>query len=114
MLFYKDPDSGQIHAYREETVDQYLQPGLVAISDSEYQEFIDQQALTVSKGEEGLWVAAQLREAAEQILMLDDDDPAAMPGTTVADWRGYRVALRAWKDGAEGFPGRQYRPRRPQ
>ena len=113
MLYYKDPATDGIYAYNEDTLDQHLQEGFVSLSDEQYQDFVDSQALAVRKGEEGLWVADQMQLVADQLLMLDDNDPTAIPGMTTADWRAYRIALRAWKEGAEGFPEQQYRPRRP-
>ncbi|QVM90227.1 hypothetical protein JYG34_19780 [Pseudomonas entomophila] len=113
MFFYKDPTTENIYAYNEDTLGLHLQEGFVRLSDDEYQAFVEAQALAVRKGEEGLWVADQMQLVADQLLMLDDNDPTAIPGMTTADWRAYRIALRAWKDGAEGFPDQQHRPRRP-
>ncbi|WP_055134849.1 hypothetical protein QZH45_11420 [Pseudomonas corrugata] len=54
----------------------------------------------------------ELAFIAEQLLMLEDNDPSAEPGTA-DQWRAYRVQVRAWKDGAPNYPDRAYRPVRP-
>ena len=43
---------------------------------------------------------------------VEDGDPAALPGTE-REWRGYRIQVRAWKEGAEGYPDSEHRPARP-
>lgn len=61
---------------------------------------------------EAAWVEAEMSVVADQLIMLEDDDPAALPGTA-RQWRDYRIALRAWKDGAAGYPQVELRPARP-
>jgi len=109
---YRDPLSGDIYAYNEDTLEQYLKEGLVPLSDAEYAAFIDAMDLEAQKGSELGWAAAEMQAVANQLLMLEDKDPTALPGTAL-EWRDYRVALRAWKEGAEGFPQEASRPARP-
>lgn len=58
------------------------------------------------------WAASEMIVVAEQLLMLDDEDPKALPGTA-RQWRDYRIALRNWTEGAPNFPDEAYRPTRP-
>ncbi|MDD2046084.1 hypothetical protein [Pseudomonas putida] len=112
MKYYRDPVNGDIYAYNEDTLEQYLKEGLSPLSDAEYAAFIDAMDLEVQKGSELGWAAAEMQVVANQLLMLEDEDPTALPGTA-REWRDYRVALRAWKEGAEGFPREVSRPARP-
>ena len=66
----------------------------------------------IGAGREAAWVEAEMSVVADQLIMLEDDDPAALPGTA-RQWRDYRIALRAWKDGATGYPHTELRPARP-
>ncbi len=61
---------------------------------------------------ETLVKADELVLVADQLLRLEDDDPTALPGTA-RQWRDYRIALRAWSEGAEHFPDLEHRPQRP-
>lgn len=113
MKYYKDPSNGQIWAYEDYVEDELIRPGLLPISNDEYQKFLDAQNLEIRKGQEGIWVSNEMSVVAEQLLMLEDGDPKAIPGASIADWRSYRIELRAWNEGAEGFPTEQGRPARP-
>lgn len=61
---------------------------------------------------EAEWVVAEMQLVADQLLRIEDGDPTALSGTE-QQWRDYRIALRAWKEGAEGFPISEQRPVRP-
>ncbi|WP_287031354.1 hypothetical protein [Pseudomonas sp. UBA6310] len=56
-----------------------------------------------STSDEDAWRESELLLIAEQLLMIEDNDPAAAPGSA-AQWRAYRVAVRAWKAGSGDFP----------
>lgn len=58
------------------------------------------------------WVRTELLIIADQLLALEDDDPNRMPGTD-REWRDYRIKVRAWKEGTEGYPEIDSRPQRP-
>jgi len=58
------------------------------------------------------WVTAEMSVIAEQLLMLEDGDPVAAPGTE-AEWRAYRIKVRAWKIDNPDFPDMTKRPVRP-
>lgn len=62
--------------------------------------------------EEKDWSANEFIVISEQLVMLEDDDPNALPGTD-RQWRDYRIALRQWKEGAQFYPDMNYRPKRP-
>lgn len=58
------------------------------------------------------WQEGEMRLIAEQLPAVEDGDPTALPGTE-REWRDYRIQVRAWKEGAEGFPQAEKRPLRP-
>ncbi|MBC3411271.1 hypothetical protein HU720_08135 [Pseudomonas sp. SWRI51] len=72
----------------------------------------DETLARIGAEREVAWVEEEMPVAAEQLIMLEDEDPAALPGTA-RQWRDYRIALRAWKDGAAGYPQIELRPARP-
>lgn len=61
---------------------------------------------------EQIWVLGELDLVAGQLLRIEDEDPTALPGTD-RQWRDYRIQLRAWAEGADGFPDVVQRPTRP-
>ena len=73
---------------------------------------IAQQKHEVAVLVEDSWKAQELKEIADQLLAIEDGDPAALPGTE-REWRDYRIQVRAWKEGAEGYPDSEHRPIRP-
>lgn len=58
------------------------------------------------------WREAEMGRIAEQLLMLEDDDPGAQPGTA-AQWRAYRIELRKWTTDNPDFPDMNKRPIQP-
>lgn len=58
------------------------------------------------------WRAEEMLLAADQLLAIEDDDPNRLPGTE-REWRDYRIQVRAWKEGAKGFPESENRPHQP-
>lgn len=58
------------------------------------------------------WQEEEMRLIAEQLPALEDGDPSALPGTE-REWRDYRIKVRAWKEGAEGYPLKENYPQRP-
>lgn len=56
------------------------------------------------------WVEQERNFVAEQLEAIEDGED--IPGTE-REWRDYRIQVRAWKDGAEGFPDAEKRPVRP-
>jgi hypothetical protein len=61
---------------------------------------------------EDAWRVAELVVIADQLIAIEDGDPAALPGTET-QWRAYRTQVRAWKEGALYFPDAAHRPVRP-
>ena len=61
---------------------------------------------------ETLWRDGELVFIADQLLRIEDADPTALPGTD-RQWRNYRIAVRAWVEGAVGFPDSLNIPVRP-
>lgn len=63
---------------------------------------------------ENAWRTAEMALIADQLIALEDDDPAAMP-VTDPEWRAYRTLVRNWKDGGNpDFPDSSKRPKRPE
>ena len=58
--------------------------------------------------------ALRIKVAEEADKAIDDaiEDGEEIPGTE-REWRDYRIQVRAWKQGAEGFPDSDKRPARP-
>lgn len=73
---------------------------------------IKEAVLVLATAEEDSWRNSELLFAADQLMAIDDDDPNRLPGTD-REWRDYRIALRAWKEGNINFPEEALRPIRP-
>lgn len=58
---------------------------------------------------ENQWREQRMLEVADQLLMIEDDDPNAKPGTA-RQWRDYRIQLRLWTDTNPDFPDISKRP----
>ncbi|PIB51746.1 hypothetical protein AOA57_02565 [Pseudomonas sp. 2588-5] len=58
---------------------------------------------------ENQWREDQMVRVANQLLMLEDDDPDAEPGTA-RQWRDYRIELRKWTETNPDFPNSSKRP----
>lgn len=113
--YHENPWDGEIiHAFSADgSQDSYIKEGMVLMVDSEVDEFYSKKNNVVVESMEIAWVESEMEVVKEQLLRLEDDDPSALPGTE-RQWRDYRIALRAWKPGAEGFPYQNKRPKRPQ
>lgn len=61
---------------------------------------------------EALWVEAERKYVSEVLEAIEDGGDDAPLGTE-REWRDYRIQVRAWKEGAEGFPEAEKRPVRP-
>ena len=72
----------------------------------------DRTLLEIQMKREADWASSEMVVVAEQLVMLEDSDPAALAGTD-RQWRDYRIALRAWKEGHPDFPDEAKRPKRP-
>ena len=60
--------------------------------------------------EETQWVESERNFVTEQLEAIEDGEE--VPGTE-REWRDYRIQVRAWKEGVEGFPEAEKRPVRP-
>ena len=72
---------------------------------------IKEAVLVLATAEEDSWRNSELLFAADQLMAIDDD-PNRLPGTD-REWRDYRIAVRAWKEGNVDFPNKDLRPKRP-
>jgi hypothetical protein len=61
---------------------------------------------------EEAWRVKECAFIADQLIGMEDGDPAALPGTET-EWRAYRTKVRSWKEGAQFFPDQIHRPIRP-
>lgn len=59
------------------------------------------------------WRNGEMALIADQLIAIEDDDHSALPGTE-RQWRDYRTAVRAWKEGHFDFPDASKRPARPE
>lgn len=73
---------------------------------------IKEAVLVLATAEEDSWRNSELLFAADQLMAIEDDDPNRLPGTD-RQWRDYRIAVRAWKEGNPDFPDQTKRPVRP-
>ncbi|AXF53000.1 MAG: hypothetical protein [Caudoviricetes sp.] len=119
MKYYWNSANSQIYAFdREGSEDQFIFDGLELMTNEEVDQYYfklnnPDPSVPPSSEIEVKWVAQEMEVIKEQLLRLEDEDPSALPGTE-RQWRDYRIALRAWKPGAEGFPYQNKRPKRPQ
>ena len=60
---------------------------------------------------EDAWRATQMPIASENVTAIEFGDDS-IPGTA-AQWKAYWLALRAWTEGAEGYPDATQRPVQP-
>lgn len=62
---------------------------------------------------EDQWREEQMTRIANQLLMIEDEDPDAESGTK-RQWMDYRIALRKWVTGGNPeFPNKDNRPKDP-
>jgi hypothetical protein len=63
---------------------------------------------------ENQWRESQMARIANQLLMIEDEDPDVEPGTK-RQWMDYRIALRKWVEGSSvDFPDATKRPQAPE
>ncbi|WP_421549097.1 hypothetical protein [Pseudomonas sp. QD4] len=60
---------------------------------------------------ENEWREAEMPHARENVTAIEFGDDS-IPGTS-AQWKAYWLALRAWTEGAEGYPDATHRPLKP-
>ena len=125
-IFYNPVDEGFYH----EGVQKVIPPSAVAISSSQYEEFMAVQQtgkkVCFEDGKftfedrlvsfedlthfEASWIITELEVAGEELDKVQDSDVNAVG--TVAQWREYRKALRAWVNHKD-FPNKNFRPKYP-
>lgn len=113
MKYYIDDATGQVYAYEDNgSQDGIIPHNLRKMTPEEVEVHLEAGRYDALINREAAWVISEMAVIAEQLLMLEDSDPTALPGTE-RQWRDYRIALRAWKEGAAGFPDAAQRPARP-
>ena len=92
--------------------DSFIEKGLTQMVHREVDDYYARTTAPDPVAVEHDWVASEMAIIPDQLLMIEDQDPAALPGSE-RQWRDYRIALRTWKEGASGFPLADQRPQRP-
>lgn len=108
MRYFKEPETGQIFAYEDETEDSAILPQLVLLTQAEVDDLLSNKHRDEQMGREAVWVAAEMAIVADQLLMHEDGDDMAV--ATPEAWKDHRKALRRWVEGAEFFPDQEHRP----
>lgn len=70
---------------------------------------IAEKDLRIANSREEEWRSKEMSAIAVQLLSIEDDDPTRYAGTE-AEWREYRIKVRAWTAGAYGYPKVEMRP----
>lgn len=118
MRYFKDAN-GVVYAYESDgSQDEWILPGLVLMEEDEVYLHLNppltpEQQLEADRNAEAAWQEMEMRFIADQLIAIEDEDPAAIPGTD-RQWRDYRIKVRAWKEGNPDFPDGTKRPGRPQ
>lgn len=114
MKYYIEQD-GEVWAFEEDgSQDFRITPTMRAMTDEEiYLHLNPPPTVEELAFVESEWVSDQMARVANQLLMLEDDDPSAEPGTA-RQWRDYRIELRKWIPDNPDFPDQSKRPVAPQ
>lgn len=124
MKIYYNPDN---EGFYHEGVQKKIPTEAIEITKKQYEDFISIQntgkKVSYESGEfiyldrepsseelksaEIAWVTSELDLAGEELAKVQDSDPKAVG--TVAQWREYRKALRAWPEHKD-FPNKDKRP----
>lgn len=102
--------------FRAVTIDMELQGSEIYYEDLPnwaYEKFEAGQQEAQKVQSENSWRIREVAFVTDQLIGIEDADPTALPGSE-AEWRAYRTKVRAWKEGADGFPDSAQRPARPQ
>lgn len=110
MKYYIEQD-GEVWAFEDNYSGERLTETMRAMTDEEIYLHLNPPPTAEDLAFiEAEWVAQQSAEIAEQLLMIEDRDTDAKPGT-VQQWRDYRIELRKWKEGGNAnFPDNSKRP----
>ena len=110
-------DRSTIYAYAVDgSQDDFIIENSVLMTDEEVDAFyeerrqIDEAYNKVAI--ENAWRDSEIRVVKDNLDAILFEDPDALPGTE-SQWKAYGVALRRWKEGAEGWPDSSSRPKRP-
>lgn len=69
------------------------------------------EVLPALRAAEDAWRAIEMPIARENVTAIEFGD-GQIPGTA-AQWKAYWLALRAWIEGADGYPDATHRPLKP-
>ena len=62
---------------------------------------------------ENQWREEQMKRIANQLIMIEDENPKAEDGTA-KQWRQYRIKVMDWEEGEDpNFPNNKFRPKDP-
>lgn len=114
--YFKPPQwdgKSNIYAYLADgSQDAFIFPELVRMTDDEVIAYYERVNTPSQESVETAWRDSEINVVKDNLEALLFDDPDALPGTD-AEWKAYGVALRRWKEGAEGWPDSARRPARP-
>ena len=107
MKYYRDKNNTVFAYETEEDRKKFGSPNLVEMSAEEVVQYTAKNRVDISSIQERLWRDAELARADIELNKVQDSDPKAVG--TVAGWREYRKALRAWPEHKD-FPNKEKRP----
>lgn len=117
--YYRDEpwDGKVINAFLADgSQDSYIKESMALMTDEEVDDFYEERRKIgeahVLESAENQWRDAEIRVVKDNLDAILFEDPDALPGTE-SQWKAYGVALRRWKEGADGFPHEEHRPSRP-
>ena len=100
-----DPDNRDYVEYLR-----WVEAGGVTLPEFTAEE-LESIAAEKAKAAESEWRSVEMQAAQQTVTAIEFGDES-VPGTA-ADWKAYWLSLRAWKEGAEGWPDSAHRPARP-
>lgn len=102
---------GLVYAFEDDgSQDQLITEGMIQLSEAEKELHLNPKPTHDDLASiEDQWREEQMSRVATQLLMLEDEDPDAEPGTA-RQWRDYRIELRKWVEGNADFPNKEKRP----
>ena len=110
MIYFKN-SKGEVFAYENEADYRKFGPkDLTPLSDSDIEKHQSTTAETNLSYTERAWRDSELIRSDIELYKVQDSDPKAVG--TVAGWREYRKALRAWPEHKD-FPNKEKRPASP-
>lgn len=107
MIYFKN-SKGEVFAYESEADRQkFGSKDLIQLTEDDIKKHQADKSLDVQAYIERYWRDSELIRSDIELYKVQDSDPKAVG--TVAGWREYRKALRAWPEHKD-FPNKEKRP----